>query len=242
MDIRNPRTLRMALAGIAAAAILYLYFFSAFIPFGHRAVAAERAGLEQEYRELSADLSKARQTLNNLAEVERQYELLTRRWEVAAELLPEEKEVAELLRKVTLVGQQSGVEFLLFRPKATLTGEIYNENPVEVKVVGGYHQVGSFLAEVANLDRIVNVTSLALTARENEARQRQTVEALFTATAYTLNPNPSPTAAAEVAPGGLPAPVDEKAGAPAAKAAGAAKGSAQATKASTRQGGEKHES
>ena len=191
MDIKDPRTQKILLVGIGVVGILYLYFFSTFVPFGHRAVAAERAELEQQYRQLSSDLSKARQTLNNRAEIERQYEVLNRRWDVAANLLPEEKEVAELLRKVTLVGHQSGVEFLLFKPLAQVTGEVYNENPVDVKVTGGYHQVGAFLAEVANLDRIVNVSNLKLTAtKEDKDRPKsQTVEAQFTATAYTLSMN-----------------------------------------------------
>ena len=188
MDFKDPRTQKILLVGAGVLGILYLYFFSTFLPFGHRAVAAERAELEQQYRQLSSDLSKARQTLNNLAEIERQYEVLNRRWDVAANLLPEEREVAELLRKVTLVGQQSGVEFLLFKPLTPVPGEVYNENPVDVKVVGGYHQVGAFLAEVANLDRIVNVSNLKLTANDDEkSPSAQTVEAQLTATAYTLN-------------------------------------------------------
>ena len=118
-------------------AILYLYFFSTFLPFGHRAVAAERAELEQEYRQLSSDLSKARQTLNNLAEIERQYEVLNRRWEVAANLLPEEREVAELLRKVTLVGSPVRAwSSCSSSPSRRCPGEVYNENPVDVRVVG----------------------------------------------------------------------------------------------------------
>ncbi|HYV51229.1 MAG TPA: type 4a pilus biogenesis protein PilO, partial [Dongiaceae bacterium] len=47
--------------------------------------------------------------------------------------------------------------------------------------------VGSFLAEVANLDRIVNVTGLSLKDLE-DGTKAQTVEAEFQATAYTLNP------------------------------------------------------
>ena len=105
MDIRSPKTQKILLVGFASAAIVYLYFFSTFVPFGHRAVSAERAELEVRYQELSADLSKARQIVNNMEELERQYQILSRRWEVAAELLPEQREVAELLRKVTLVGE-----------------------------------------------------------------------------------------------------------------------------------------
>jgi type IV pilus assembly protein PilO len=192
MDIRDPRTQKLILVGVGVAAILYLYFFAAFLPFGHRAVAAERSQQEEAYKKLSSDLSNARQSLNNLAEVERQYEVITRRWEVAADLLPEQREVATLLRKVTLVGQQSGVEFELFKPKPRIPGEIYTENPVEVAVIGGYHQVGSFLAEVANLDRIINVSGMKLVTLDNgdekTANDTKTVRATFVATAYTLNP------------------------------------------------------
>ncbi len=203
MDLKDPRTQKILLVSIGVVGILYLYFFSTFLPFGHRAVAAERGELEQQYRQLSSDLSKARQTLNNRAEIERQYEVLNRRWDVAANLLPEEKEVAELLRKVTLVGQQSGVEFLLFKPLAQVPGEVYNENPVDVKVTGGYHQVGAFLAEIANLDRIVNVSNLRLTATQDREDHpaSQTVEAQFTATAYTLSMSRPPASGEEEASG-----------------------------------------
>lgn len=187
MNIREPRNQKLILAGIGVAALGYLYFFSTFVPFGHRPLAAEQSQLEEQYKQLSSDLSKARQSINDLDEVERQYQVITTRWQVATQLLPEQREVANLLRKVTLVGQQAGVEFELFKPKPQIPGEIYTENPVEVRVVGGYHQVGSFLAEVANLDRIVNVTGLSLKSRE-EGKKAETVEAAFQATAYTLNP------------------------------------------------------
>jgi type IV pilus assembly protein PilO len=196
MNIREPRTQKLMLAGIGVAAIVYLYFFSTFVPFGHRPLAEEKGQLEQEYRQLSSDLSKARQTLNNRDEVERQYQVITSRWEVAHKLLPEDREVAALLRKVTLVGQQSGVEFELFRPKPQVPGEIYAENPVDVTVTGGYHQVGSFLAEVANLDRIINVGNLDLESLDEGAKNNQTVKATFVATAYTLNPPTDPATAA----------------------------------------------
>jgi len=197
MNIREPRNQKLIMAGIGVAALGYLYFFSTFLPFGHHKLAGERNQLEEEYKQLSADLSKARQSLNNLDEVERQYQVITTRWEVATHLLPEQREVANLLRKVTLVGQQAGVEFELFKPKPQIPGEIYTENPVQVKVVGGYHEIGSFLAEVANLDRIVNVTGMNLKDLD-DGTKTQTVEAEFQATAYTLNPITETPAKAKV--------------------------------------------
>ena len=68
-----------------------------------------------------------------------------------------------------------------------------NENPVKVKVRGEYHQLGIFLSKVANLDRIVNVSGLAIKSvektgntRDDRALRTYTVEAEMTLTAYTL--------------------------------------------------------
>ena len=186
MNLRDPKIQKLLGTGVAVVGVLYLYFFSTFLPFGHRVVAEEQKELEGRYQQLSSDLSKARQTLSRKDEVERQYRILQQRWEIAANLLPEERELAELLRKVTLVGQQSGVEFHLFKPQPPIPGEVYTENAVNVDVMGGYHQVGRFLTEVANLDRIVNVSNLTLTGVD-QGEEEQTVRASLVATAYTLN-------------------------------------------------------
>ena len=200
MDLQNPRTQKFILVGVVSAAVLYLFFFSTFVPFGHRAYTAEKGDLETKFEALSSDLNKARQTLSHKEEIEETYRVLNSRWEVASKLLPEEREVAALLRQVTLVGRQSGVEFHLFRPGNPIPGEVYAEAPVQVQVAGGYHQVGTFLSEVANLERIVNVSNLKLQANDDEDEPNRTVMASFTATAYMLNP--APPADAENASGG----------------------------------------
>lgn len=192
MDIKDPKVQKSLLVGILMAAGGYLYFFAGFMPFGYQAMQKEKKGLQVKYEQLSSDLEKARQTAANMPRVEREFDLVQRRYTAAQKLLPEEREVANLLRMVSLVGQQEGVKFELFRPSPQVVQGYYIENPVDVKVVGGYHEVGSFLAEVANLSRIINVARLNLKAYATGTAE-ETVEASFTASAYTMNPNP-PTA------------------------------------------------
>jgi type IV pilus assembly protein PilO len=224
MDFKDPKSQKLVLAGIAVAGLGYLYFFATFVPFGYRAMAAEKKELQGQYEQLSSDLNKARQTLSSMARVEREFEAIQRRYEAARVLLPEEKEVANLLRMVSLVGQQSGVEFELFKPLPQVQQGYYTENPVDVKVTGDYHDVGQFLAEVANLSRIVKVSQLNLVESKSEEDTR-TVIASFTASAFTLNPNPP---AAEVAEGDAPAgteaaPAAAGSGRPERKSSAAAK-------------------
>jgi len=57
---------------------------------------------------MSAELEKARKMVNSLAKLEEEYGRLNAKWRAAQKLLPQEQEVADLLRKVTRAGSQSG--------------------------------------------------------------------------------------------------------------------------------------
>jgi type IV pilus assembly protein PilO len=100
------------------------------------------------------ELTKAQQLVNRLPELKREFALLTQRWQVAQELLPTQKEVASLLRKVTMAGQEAGVKFLLFKPAEPTKRTDFTENPVQVSVTGGFHRAGAFFGEIADLSRL----------------------------------------------------------------------------------------
>jgi Tfp pilus assembly protein PilO len=91
----------------------------------------------------------------------------------------------DLLRKVTAAGQQSGVEFQLFKPQAPVNQGFYSDNPIEVRIKGGFHQTGVFLSRLANLNRIVNVSDMNMDGVGNQDETPFTVETEMILTAYT---------------------------------------------------------
>lgn len=192
MDFKDPQVQKSIIVTIFLAFVGYLYFFTSFLPFFYPPKRAHVQSLSSEYEKMSAELEKARKTVGNLEKLEAEYARLHEKWIAAQSLLPHEKELAQLLRKVTRVGTQAGIEFLLFEPQKTVQREFIIENPVRVKVRGQYHQLGIFLSKVANLDRIVNVSNLHIQPinesdrRKNKANRNYTIEAEMTLTAYTL--------------------------------------------------------
>ncbi|MGD1048005.1 MAG: type 4a pilus biogenesis protein PilO [Candidatus Krumholzibacteriaceae bacterium] len=177
--------------GVLCVIIGYVYFFTSFLPFFNHPMRAKSESLSSEYEKMSAELEKARKTVGNLTKLEAEYNRLHDKWVAAQGLLPKDKEVADLLRKVTRIGSQAGIDFELFEPQPPLQKEFITENPVKVKVRGEYHQLGIFLSKVANLERIVNVSDL--TVKQVDAKGGQdrivrsyTIEAEMTLTAYTL--------------------------------------------------------
>ena len=193
MDFKDPQVQKTIVLVIFLAIVSYVYFFTQFMPFFFQPRKARIDALTADYEKISADLEKARKTVGNLEKLEEEYKRLHVKWVAAQSLLPHEEEVAELLRKVTRSGNQAGVDFLLFEPKEVVKGEFIAENPVKVKIRGEYHQLGIFLSKVANLDRIINVSSLHIQPMKKETKKDKnrairhfTIEAEMVMTAYTL--------------------------------------------------------
>lgn len=200
MTLRDPKLLRLLLTVVVGAVGLWTYFMSDFLPFGYQRRSKQLKELKATHQAVSAELEKARRSVHSLPQLESEQLELERKWKQAEALLPTDKEVAHLLTQVTQAGEQAGVAFESFKPVAQLPQEFYNENPVEIQVRGGFHQVGVFLARIANLPRIVNVGNLKLEGGDprqargkkkgdgegGPARTDHTLTASFTATAYSL--------------------------------------------------------
>jgi type IV pilus assembly protein PilO len=210
---RNVQLGLLTTAGMLG--VLYFYFFTRFLPVCYPAREAKVTELREKVGKLTTEVEQAKRTTANLPRLEKEMTELHARWELATNLLPPEKEIAVLLRKVTVAGQQAGVDFLNFEPSATVAQNFYTEHPVSVKVTGGYHEFGNFIARLANMSRIVNVSDLILAGisadrdkgdKDKEKELNQTVEATMTVTAYSIGA--TETAAIEAqkatAPGGKP--------------------------------------
>jgi type IV pilus assembly protein PilO len=190
MNIREPATQKLLLAAILSLGLAAFFFFSRVLPINYPARADKMAQTQAELARVSSDVAKARAAVANLPALERECNEVHQRWELMSEMLPTSKEVAALLTQVTLAGQQSGVEFAIFKPGTPRDEDFYAVYPTQVRVEGAYHAVGRFMAEIANLSRIVNLTDVNFTAAEDATRDR-TVVAAFTAEAYAFQDKPA---------------------------------------------------
>ncbi len=201
----NPAAHRMGLTALLAGGLGGVFFFTHFLPFSYPVQQGKVQALRADFERKSTDLARARTTVADLPRFEAEYHQLHDQWALAAELLPTDRDLPALLRKITLAGEQTGVTFVMFRPMSPKSETYYSEMPFQIAVQGGYHQVGSFLAELANLRRIVTVSSVRLKS-SNAADGAITTAAEFSASAYSLNTTPAPTAPSAPAAGTAPVP------------------------------------
>lgn len=191
MDLQDPKVQRLLVSVLLSGVVLFGFFGMSYLPFSYPARNAKIETMQNEYEKVSRDLERARLTVGNMEKVEREFKILHDQWMVAQNLLPDENEMSDLLRKITAAGTQSGLKWVSFTPQATIARGFYKENPVNVQLEGGYHQVGSFLSAVANMGRIVNVRQLSLQGVDprKQAESGFNVEASMQIVAYTIDPD-----------------------------------------------------
>ena len=188
-SLRDPKTLRLIVTGILGGAAVYVFLATPYLPVNYTVAAAKIKDLKADYEKKSNDLARAKQSVADLPRFQAEFAALHERYEMAAELLPTDKEMPGVLRRLTLAGQQCGVQFESFRPDPELRKDHYTEVPIQLKIVGGYHQVGQFLAEIANMPRIMKVSNLQVNYNPKAADDPEmTTSCDLVITVYTLNP------------------------------------------------------
>jgi type IV pilus assembly protein PilO len=90
------------------------------------------------------------------------------------------------LTSVSKSGQEVGLEFLLFEPKAESKREFYAEIPVAMSIRGDYHNLATFFDKVARLSRIVNINNITI----NRGKDIRDLSTSCTAVTYKFVENP----------------------------------------------------
>ncbi|GAA4329215.1 type 4a pilus biogenesis protein PilO [Variovorax defluvii] len=118
---------------------------------------------------LRADYQKKVGQAANLELLKKQREQVQQYVTLLEKQLPSKAEMDALLSDINQAGLGRSLQFELFRPGQVVVKDYYAELPIAVKVTGRYHDMGAFVADVANLSRIVTLNNLAVTPGKDGA-------------------------------------------------------------------------
>ena len=137
------------------------------------------AGRAQEKKLKDDYLNKKRLAINldlykqQLREIDTQFGALLKQ-------LPNRSQMDALLVDINQAGLGRGLQFELFKPAQSETSrEFYNELPIQVKVTGTYHDMGSFASDIGQLSRIVTLNEVTVEAQKDGILSMDTVARTF---------------------------------------------------------------
>jgi type IV pilus assembly protein PilO len=149
-----PRNLLYVLVCVAVIAALWFAWLKS-VDEELQTEQAREVTLREDYRK------KLVQAVN-LDALKKQLEQVQQYVSQLEKQLPSKAEMDALLSDINQAGLGRSLQFELFRPGQVSVKEYYAELPIAVKVTGGYHDIGLFAADIANLSRIVTLNNLSI--------------------------------------------------------------------------------
>ena len=111
---------------------------------------------------LRADIAKGVATARRLPQFQTDVTQLEQRLENLRAVLPEEKDVADILRRVQGLATQSSLNIQRFTPQETKQEALYAAVPYKVKAEGTYHNLVLFFVRISKFPRIINLGEITV--------------------------------------------------------------------------------
>jgi Tfp pilus assembly protein PilO len=169
----------------------------------------EMAGQQRQLEALRTEISKGLATARKLPEFRAEVQTLEARLQGLRTVLPEEKDVGDLLRRLQTLAVQESLTIRAFKPGVVVPKQMYAEVPYALELEGLPHR--AFFDRVSKFPRIINISDIDIKGRDRP-EPNSTITAQCLATTFVLVESPPPAkpgapgAAAAATPGRPAAP------------------------------------
>lgn len=152
---------------------------------GLKNMGEEIDAIRNEYTKLEVQVREGQAVEAKLPEFEKEVQSLQRKLKDILQILPTGPETGDLLRWIKVMTDQAGLDLKVFSPGDLRPVDFYKAFPIEMDVVGRYHDLGIFLDRVSKYSRIINVDNLRLSGLPQGGEK--TIRAGFTATTFVMD-------------------------------------------------------
>lgn len=210
----------VVLVGIASLAYLAVWYFVT------SETRAATQAINDEVAQLTAKNEAAKIATQRINEFRALYDSKSAEYDELKVLLPEEREITNVLQGLQMTAGDSRLIVSRFSPRDDVAQDSMMAKPVEIEVDSNFNNLRSFFEKMAKLQRIVSISDFKLNQLEKQSSDR-TLHAQFLLTTYYAAPEnlnaapavpgkpgapatPNGTAPPAVAPPAAPAPAPAK--------------------------------
>ena len=184
--------------------------YAGFWYFLTKGTREETKAMEDEIAQLRPRNAQAQIVQQNLNNFKAAYKAREEEYAELKALLPEQRELTNVLQGIQDRARSNGLVLTRFNPKEDLQQDNYSGKKIEVVVVSGFAGLRAFFEQLAHYQRIVSISNFELKQLEKQSLTK-TVDARFDLTAYyvsseRLQNTPQPANAKGASGGAAPAP------------------------------------
>ena len=179
-------------AQIGAFVLIAVALAGAFYYFVESPKQVKLQAQTKELSDIRGRISKGQAMARQLPEFRKEIATLEARLESLKPILPDERDVGDLLRRVQTLATQSNLQVRGFKPMGITTREMHAEWPIALQLEGNYHNLGLFLDRVSKFPRIINVGSRNVAAKEDPTPNASLTIGATATTFVLVDPPPTP--------------------------------------------------
>lgn len=169
------------LLGVVALGVLFFFWY-----YPLNSLEAEVEQMEGRVQQLTDEVQRGQVVQSRLPVFQKEVEELEARLEGLKEVLPDQKETAEIVRRVEELAVESNLDIKSFAPQATVRSNFYEDWPIRIALEGSYNNLGIFFQKIANFTRIINVDNIEIRALGGQTSSERTISATCTATTFVF--------------------------------------------------------
>lgn len=153
-----------AVSAVLCVVLLGIYYVQFWRPN-----AEQTTQLGNQIQTLRTEVQEMQAAAVNLPELRDEMMLLDSRLEILSHILPEEFETANLLRGVGTIAAQSNLDIRDLAFRDPVPYEFYAESPIELELVGSFHDLARFFDRIGKFSRIINIDEVDISASGGDA-------------------------------------------------------------------------
>ena len=171
---KGQREQSLILVCVLAIAAIGLYWYMVYSP------RSDALAKQQDHIETLSTMNqraKSEMSKGNLSELRAQLATYQQNLSLIRTLVPVGNEVPALLEQVSTAARRAGLDLASVDPQPVQEGSNYDTYRYGMAIVGGYHQLAEFFANVGSLQRIVLPVNVQLTLSTNANAKASHTEA-----------------------------------------------------------------
>ncbi|WP_077928535.1 type IV pilus inner membrane component PilO [Wohlfahrtiimonas populi] len=180
---KQPVWLKSVVFLVSALATFLLVFFGAFKYFDFSAqYQAQKDSEDQKLNELAAKLEFKALADRYLVEIEQVNKLL----EEVRKKLPRDLNAANFIEQLNMNALQAGIDVKKSMPLSPVSKGFYTEIPVRIEGCATYDQIGQFVANLSEIERIITLDNFGINSYVPMDQLPQSLESLKSVNNVTI--------------------------------------------------------
>jgi len=133
IDLNDLKKLSPQVRALIVVGVIFLVGYFYYFYFLSDTL-TKRSDLDKEYQELQSQIQQKEKIASQLNKYKADVAALKENYKTALLKLPDQREIPGLFHSVAMAGRETGVEFVLFEPKASVPQTLENAEKLSAKL------------------------------------------------------------------------------------------------------------